>query len=141
MRCRGELGRIWNDILKTLEQYEYPLKAEPPAVETKIIQNDLQKAHEYLFGFTRPQEIPKAIEIYQKEAAKAHPDPSVFNALGSMHEQGRGFPKDQSKAFKYFMRAAEKGEAEGLYRVGLYLEKGMLNFKQHFEGLYANRDA
>lgn len=39
------------------------------------------------------------------------------------------------------MRSAEKGDPEGLYRVGQYLEKGMLNFKLHFDGLYANRDA
>lgn len=45
------------------------------------------------------------------------------------------------KAFKYFMKAAEKGDPEGLYRVGQYLEKGTLNFKQYFDGLYANRDA
>lgn len=58
-----------------------------------------------------------------------------------LNEQGKGFQKDYSKAFKYFMRSAEKGDPEGLYKVGQYLEKGFLNFKQHFDGLYANRDA
>ena len=61
--------------------------------------------------------------------------------LGVLHEQGKGFQKDMGKAFKYFMKAAEKGDPEGLYRVGQYLEKGTLNFKQYFDGLYANRDA
>lgn len=45
------------------------------------------------------------------------------------------------KAFKYFMKSAQKGDPEGLYRVGQYLEKGYLNFKHYFDGLYANRDA
>ena len=39
------------------------------------------------------------------------------------------------------MRSAEKGNPEGLYKVGQYLEKGLLNFKHYFDGLYANRDA
>lgn len=39
------------------------------------------------------------------------------------------------------MRSAEKGDPEGLYKVGQYLEKGTLNFKHHFNGLFANRDA
>ncbi len=63
-------------------------------------------AHECLFGFTRPQEIAKAIDIYQKEASKSNPDPTVFNVLGVLHENGKGFAKDLSKAFKYFMRSA-----------------------------------
>ena len=61
--------------------------------------------------------------------------------MGTLHEQGKGFPKDLNKAFKLFMRAAEKGDPEGLYKVGQYLEKGILNFKHHFNGLFANRDA
>ncbi len=39
------------------------------------------------------------------------------------------------------MRSAEKGDPQGLYKVGQYLEKGILNFKHHFNGLFANRDA
>lgn len=98
-------------------------------------------AHELLFGFTRPQELSKAIEIYQSEASKPNADPSVFNALGVLHEEGKGFIKDPNKAFKFFMKSAEKGNPEGLYKVGQYLEKGLLNFKNYFDGLYANRDA
>jgi TPR repeat protein len=75
-----------------------------------VVKSDLQLAHEYLFGFTRPQEVHKAIEIYQREASKSNPDPSVFNVLGVLHEQGKGFPKDMGKAFKYFMKAADKGD-------------------------------
>ena len=124
------------------EKIASPVAPPPPPVIEKVIEkSDLQMAHECLFGFTRPQEVAKAIDIYQKEANKQNADPTVFNVLGLLHENGKGFTKDLSKAFKYFMKSAEKGNPEGLYKVGQYLEKGLLNFKHYFDGLYANRDA
>lgn len=124
------------------EKIASPVAPPPPPVIEKVIEkSDLQMAHECLFGFTRPQEVAKAIDIYQKEASKQNADPTVFNVLGLLHENGKGFTKDLNKAFKYFMKSAEKGNPEGLYKVGQYLEKGLLNFKHYFDGLYANRDA
>ncbi len=47
--------------------------------------------------------------------------------------------KDVKKAFGFYKKSADKHDPEGLYRVGKFLEKGLLNFKQQFDGLYANR--
>jgi TPR repeat protein len=106
-----------------------------------VVKSDLQLAHELLFGFTRPQEIQKAIRLYQDEASKEVVDPSAFNALGQIYEEGRFVAKDIKKAFFFYKKSAEKKDPEGLYRIGKMLEKGSLNFKQEFEGLYANRSA
>ena len=78
---RSELTRIWNEVASSYE--EKPQKVHVPAVE--VANSDLQLAHEYLFGFTRPQEIYKAIEIYQREANKSNTDATVFNVLGVLH--------------------------------------------------------
>ena len=32
-------------------------------------------------------------------------------------------------------------EPEGLYKIGIYLEKGTINSKHHFKGMYPNREA
>jgi len=38
------------------------------------------------------------------------------------------------------MKSAKMGDSEGLYKIGKFLEKGWLNAKQYFEGLYSNRE-
>lgn len=94
-----------------------------------------------LFGFIRPQNVLKAIEIYKAEGEKANGHPTALNALGSIYENGKFVAKDINKAIKYYKKSADRNDAEGLYKIGQFLEKGIINSKEFFEGLYPNRDA
>lgn len=44
-----------------------------------------------------------------------------------------------NKAVHYYKKSADKNDPEGLYKIGQYLEKGYINSKQIFSGLYPNR--
>jgi uncharacterized protein len=45
--------------------------------------------------------------------------------LGSMYIQGQGVPKDSREAANWFRRAAEQGQVEAQYNVGLMYGAGM----------------
>lgn len=47
--------------------------------------------------------------------------------------------RDIKKSVTYFMKSAKLNDPEGLYKVGKLLEKGNINSKEYFDGLYANR--
>ena len=70
------------------------------------------------------------MKLYQDYASKDIVDPSAFNALGQIYEEGKFVAKDVKKSFFFYKKSAEKKDPEGLYRVGKMLEKGVLNFKQ-----------
>jgi TPR repeat protein len=63
-----------------------------------------------------------------------------LNALGTLYEEGKYVGRDLKKSFNFFMKSAKMGDSEGLYKIGKFLEKGWLNAKQYFEGLYSNRE-
>lgn len=44
-----------------------------------------------------------------------------------------------NEAVKYYKKSADRNDPEGLYKIGQYLEKGLINSKEIFEGLYPNR--
>lgn len=55
-----------------------------------------------------------------------------MNALGEIYETGKFVPKDMNKAVKYYKRSAQMNDPEGLYKMGKYLEKGLIKTKEIF---------
>lgn len=45
------------------------------------------------------------------------------------------------KAFTLYKISAEKNDAEGLYKIGQFLEKGIIKSQDAFPGIYSNREA
>ena len=82
-----------------------------------------------LFGFIRSQNVVKAIEIYKAEADKSNGHPTALNALGDIYENGKFVAKDMNKSVRYYKKSADKNDAEGLYKIGQFLEKGIINSK------------
>ena len=77
----------------------------------------------YYYGNGVNQDYRKAVQYYQKAAAKGHPF-SMYN-LAVACECGNGTPKDVGKAIKYYQMAAEKGVNDAinaLIRLGMYDE-------------------
>lgn len=77
----------------------------------------------YYYGNGIQQDYKKAVQYYQKAAAKGHPF-GMYN-LAVASEYGNGTPKDLEKAVKYYRMAAEKGinqAIDALIRLGLYDE-------------------
>ncbi len=60
---------------------------------------------------------------------KSNCHPTALNALGDIYENGKFAKKDLNKAVKYYKKSADKNDAEGLYKIGQYLEKGLINSK------------
>ena len=76
-------------------------------------------------GLGVPQDIPRAIQLYQAAAAQEFPD--ALNDLGFMHFQGgMGLPKDQAKALEYFERAARQRHPEAMFNYAALIDDGMV---------------
>ena len=77
----------------------------------------------YYYGNGVNQDYKKAVQYYQRAAAKGHPF-GMYN-LAVACENGNGTPQDMDKAFKFYQMAAELGvnmAIDALIRLGLYSE-------------------
>lgn len=62
------------------------------------------------------------VELVQMAAATAHPESE--NTLGMMSALGIGVRKNETEAFRWFRRAADRGNAQGKYNAALMLRDG-----------------
>jgi TPR repeat protein len=67
----------------------------------------------------------EAFALMAGEAEKG--SSSAMLTLGTMYERGIGTPRNFTKAFEYYRKAAAAGVAEGYYNVGVCYEIGMGN--------------
>lgn len=65
-------------------------------------------------------------------AGSAHGMPGMMDLLGNLYETGRGTKKDYMKAMEWYLKAADKGDADAPYHLGHLYEKG-LGVKQNDE--------
>ena len=56
------------------------------------VSDRVREAHEYLFGFGRPQRIKEALKTYHIEADKNNEN--AYNSLGQIYLEGKFFPMD-----------------------------------------------
>lgn len=76
-------------------------------------------------GLGVPQDVPRAIALYQAAAKQEFPD--ALNDLGFMHFQGgMGLPKDQAKALDYFERAARQRHPEAMYNYAALIDDNLV---------------
>lgn len=134
---QNEIRTLWPDPKVEVVQKEVRI----PEIQVIKEEHNLIEAHELLFGFTQSQNVTKALEIYFTESKKDKPHPTAFCALGQLYEEGRYLPKDLSKAVSYFKKSADVKNPEGQYKMGQYLEKGLINSKEYFSGMYPNRES
>ena len=77
----------------------------------------------FYYGNGVSQDYKKAVQYYQRAAAKGHPF-GMYN-LAVACENGNGTPKDIDKAVYYYREAAKRGvniAIDALIRLGLYDE-------------------
>ncbi|MDX9994583.1 MAG: tetratricopeptide repeat-containing serine protease family protein [Rhodocyclaceae bacterium] len=75
-----------------------------------------------LIPMKRQRDRAKAVEWLEKAAKQNHPDALV--RLGRLYDDGNGVMRDKWVAFQNFMRAAELGNADAQFEVGLRYFQG-----------------
>lgn len=54
-------------------------------------------------------------------------NPLICNILGNLYEEGKYVPKEMKKAVEYFIKSASVEDPEGMYKIGKFLEKNLVN--------------
>ncbi len=70
----------------------------------------------------RAGDSQRALELWQPLAQAG--DANAQQAIGMMHEYGRGLARDDVEATKWYRKAAEQGVSEAQYRLGVFHENG-----------------
>lgn len=79
----------------------------------------------YEIGLGVPQDIPRAVTLYQASAAQEFPD--ALNDLGFMYYQGGlGLPRDPALALSYFERAAKQRHPEAMFNFAALIDDGLV---------------
>ena len=64
-------------------------------------------------------------EVFETTIAKAKAgDAESQFILGNMYDRGRGVPKDEKEAVKWYRKAAEQGYAKAQHQLGVMYDKG-----------------
>ena len=67
----------------------------------------------------------QAASLEEIRAAANHDDSDAMVELGLRYHQGSGTGKDDGEAVKWFLKASDAGNMEGLYRLGLMYQDGL----------------
>ncbi len=51
-------------------------------------------------------------------------EPTLFNFIAAMYADGTGVEKDEKEALQWYLKAAEQGYVEALFKVGLVYDNG-----------------
>jgi TPR repeat protein len=110
----------YRDQVQALQYYEQ-------AADLGNAEGMCGSANMYLKGEGMPNgstNVTKAIETY--ENASKLGSIRAFNGLGFIYFYGQVVPKNETKAFEYFLSAAEtENDAESLFNAGYCLENGL----------------
>jgi uncharacterized protein len=99
------------------------LLARSAAAESPEAQYELAKLYEKGIGV--PENLDRALELYQAASSKDFPD--AVNDIGYYYYTGGlGLPIDQNEALKYFLRAADLKQPEALLNVASFIDKGFI---------------
>jgi TPR repeat protein len=94
----------------------------------------LDRARELHSQTKKPEDFLEAARIYRRlgDSGCSCVRGEAFVALGLMHHEGFGVEQDDEAAARFYSRAADHGEAEGMYYLGLCFFQG-LGVPQNFE--------
>lgn len=82
----------------------------------------------YEKGIGTDQNLPKAIELYQKSADLGFAD--AINDLGFLYYQGAsGLQRDQAKGVALFLKAADLRHPQAMYNVAALIDDGVIRGK------------
>lgn len=75
-----------------------------------------------LYWGTDPPDYAQSLHWLNKAAEQGNAQ--ALNGLGQMYRNGWGVPKDEKKAFDYQLRAAQAGDPNSRYNIGIYYTDG-----------------
>lgn len=116
---------IYNDAFaNSFQEKERSLKYFTQAGTLGHVEAQCKVGDLYKEGYGMPQNYGLAIEWYTKAAANGSTTAKLN--LGIMSEEGLGRPlKDYTAAYVHYLQAAEKDNAEAIYRLGRLYHTGM----------------
>jgi len=73
-----------------------------------------------------PHDLNEAIRWYEMAAANPLSMGDAENELAVMYESGKGKPKDEKKAFRYYLQGAQRGNVLAQQSVAIYYFRGKI---------------
>lgn len=83
----------------------------------------MELGSQYLSGDILPRDTVKGLEYYER-AVKAGSSKAMVRLGTGLYKGGEGFPHDAKRAAELFQMAADRGNLEGLCRLGICYEEG-----------------
>lgn len=96
-------------------------KGAPPSPTKSEVANDLELAYKY----NRQKDYDKTFELLYKHRNSLHFTPKAQNSLGFKYQKGLGVSQDYGEAKKWYVKAANQGNAKAQNNLGYLYEKGL----------------
>lgn len=122
LNSNNTLAKAWWCALTTHERYKFPVRAQDGIKHCQTLVSDGYPigmhlmGRAYLFGRGVPQDDKKALEYFNKAAAKGNA--IAQNILGDMYAEGRGVQRNLKTAFDLYVKSANSGFSDGQNSVG-----------------------
>lgn len=95
------------------------------AAEKSVLEAYAELGLIYTYGKTIPHDYALARRYYEYcEQVGGDKRGQAQNELATLHYNGQGTPKDDSKAFLYYQLAASNDSPEGMYNLAMMYENG-----------------
>lgn len=115
------------------QDYEAALKEFMPLAKKGEIHAEYYMGLMYANGYGLSQDPEKAKEWFEKFCKQYEsPMDARFN-LGVMYFQGKGVPQNYEEAINWFKKAAEGGDSQAQYNLGLFYDNGEYGLPQDRE--------
>ncbi|MDE6464557.1 MAG: sel1 repeat family protein, partial [Muribaculaceae bacterium] len=95
------------------------IRLEQEAAEQQRVSNLLTQANNYYNSGNYSQALPLYKEYYQ-----ASNNASAATFIGYMYRMGQGTAQDYAEAVRWFLKAAEGGNPDGMYNLGYMYREG-----------------
>lgn len=114
------------------DNYPQALKAYEQAAAKGNALGVYNLALMYLYGKGTPVNYPKAKGLFTEAAKEIH---EAMNQLGGIYYKGLGQARDEKQALSWYKKAADLGNANALYELGLLSETGVTTKPDFSEAL------
>lgn len=125
-RGRGNVAKDIQKAIYWLEKAAVMVGTEPEDAPINYASSSMYiLGNIYAEGKDVPQDIEKAIAWYEK--AWMAGEKGAWKTIAEIYHKGKGsVEKDKGKMLEIYKRAAEMGESDAIYKLGLFYEKGIL---------------